>query len=607
MVMVFMLSRLRRTFALAALLVGSALVTTACQKVPLLAPSGSTITLTAANTALPTNGTTDIIAQVIEASGTPPHSGTRVTFTTNLGTIQPSEAETDIGGRVVVKFIAGSGSGTATITAISGGVSASGANAIKIAVGSAAVGRVSADANPGTLSSNGGNSTITAVVFDTNGNPLGGVPVSFTTDAGTVSPATVNSDGNGRAQSVLTTNKTAKVTATAGNQGSATGTGTGSTATTSSQQTATVTVTVNSSAGISIGAPTPASPTAGQTVTFPLTYSAATATPVARVVMDFGDGSAAQTFTGQPSAVSHTYSAAGSFLVRATATDTFGDVSTTTASVTVGVRPQPTVTISASPAAPAVGAVVTFTITPAVPTSSSATIQSISVDFGDGQNVTLGVSTGTTTVQHVYQTAGTYTATAIVRDSAGISGSGATTLVVGQRPQLAVTVTSSANPTPNTTTFTIAATASTGASINSITVDFGDGSRVTLQGNATSVAHVYAASGTYTVVVTATDSAGATGSASAVVIVGGGIVASFTISPSAAKVGQSVSFNGSDSTSPNTITSYTYDFGDGTPAVSGSSPSQTHVYTAAGSYTVRLTIQDSAGRTATKTNPLPVT
>ena len=112
----------------------------ACEKVPLLAPSGSTITLTSLATALPTNGTTSIIAQVIEAGGTPPHSGTFVTFTTSLGSVQPSEAETDITGRVIVKFVAGSGSGTATITAMSGGVSASGTNAIKIAIGAAAVG-----------------------------------------------------------------------------------------------------------------------------------------------------------------------------------------------------------------------------------------------------------------------------------------------------------------------------------------------------------------------------------------------------------------------------------------------------------------------------------
>ena len=47
----------------------------ACQKVPLLAPTGSTITLTASTTALSANGTTTIIAQVLEAAGTPPQIG----------------------------------------------------------------------------------------------------------------------------------------------------------------------------------------------------------------------------------------------------------------------------------------------------------------------------------------------------------------------------------------------------------------------------------------------------------------------------------------------------------------------------------------------------
>ena len=93
-------------------------ISVACQKVPLLAPTGSTITLTSLATALPANGSTDIIAQVIEPAGTPPHAGTHVTFSTTLGTIQPAEAETDINGQARVKFIAGGASGTATITAI---------------------------------------------------------------------------------------------------------------------------------------------------------------------------------------------------------------------------------------------------------------------------------------------------------------------------------------------------------------------------------------------------------------------------------------------------------------------------------------------------------
>src|SRR5258708_13324827 len=64
-------------------------LTVGCQKVPLLAPSGSTITITASTTALPVNGTTQLIAQVIEPPGTPPHPGTHLTFTTPLATCEP--------------------------------------------------------------------------------------------------------------------------------------------------------------------------------------------------------------------------------------------------------------------------------------------------------------------------------------------------------------------------------------------------------------------------------------------------------------------------------------------------------------------------------------
>src|SRR5215831_2122664 len=119
MVRAFMVSRLRRAVwvGLCALAV---VPLVACQRVPLLAPSGSTITLTSSVNTLATGASTPIIAQVIEAAGTPPHSGTHVTFTTTLGTVQPSEAETDANGQAVVQFRAGSASGTATITALSG-------------------------------------------------------------------------------------------------------------------------------------------------------------------------------------------------------------------------------------------------------------------------------------------------------------------------------------------------------------------------------------------------------------------------------------------------------------------------------------------------------
>src|SRR5437868_3831126 len=119
MVSAFMLSRKRlATLALAPAVF--LLIDVACNRVPLTAPSGSSITLTTATTVIPINGAASIIATVIENAGTPPQAGTHVFFTTTLGTIQPSDATTDTSGRAIVTLSAPS-SGTASITATSGG------------------------------------------------------------------------------------------------------------------------------------------------------------------------------------------------------------------------------------------------------------------------------------------------------------------------------------------------------------------------------------------------------------------------------------------------------------------------------------------------------
>src|SRR6266542_2927972 len=101
MLSILMIARRLMRHVVAAFLVSITVLTAACEKVPLLAPSGSLITITASTTALPVNGTAQLVAQVIEAAGTPPHSGTQVTFTTTLGTIEPAAALTDANGQVV--------------------------------------------------------------------------------------------------------------------------------------------------------------------------------------------------------------------------------------------------------------------------------------------------------------------------------------------------------------------------------------------------------------------------------------------------------------------------------------------------------------------------
>jgi PKD repeat protein len=70
-------------------------------------------------------------------------------------------------------------------------------------------------------------------------------------------------------------------------------------------------------------------------------------------------------------------------------------------------------------------------------------------------------------------------------------------------------------------------------------------------------------------------------------------------------VGQQVSFNASDSSSPDPIVAYDWDFGD-TGGTSTNGPTVNHPYSAANTYTVRLTIRDSAGRQATTTKTVTV-
>src|ERR1041384_2620944 len=182
----FMITRSKRRLALVLNVCLLAAAAAACQRVPLLAPSGSSISLTASNTAVPSNGTVQLIAQVLEPAGTPPHSGTHVIFTTSLGAISPSEVETDVNGQAKATFSAGGMNGTAIISASSGGASATGNNAIRIAVGTAGVGKVILNANPTVISALSGTSVITAAISDINGNPLPSAQVAFSTTAGSL-------------------------------------------------------------------------------------------------------------------------------------------------------------------------------------------------------------------------------------------------------------------------------------------------------------------------------------------------------------------------------------------------------------------------------------
>jgi chitinase len=196
-----------------------------------------------------------------------------------------------------------------------------------------------------------------------------------------------------------------------------------------------------------------------------------------------------------------------------------------------------------------------------------------------------------------------------VRDAAGTSAS----------VQQNVTVTAAARPTVSFTfapanpfageaaTFTATGTAGANHRITRFEWNFGDGTSVQSTSNA-SITHTFTTPGSYVVTVTATDDLSQTAIASNTVVVVGGAIASFTVSPSNPVPDQLVSFDGSPSTSTGgrTIVEWTWNFGDGSDPVTESDATTSHSFDEAGAYVVRLTVRDSAGRTGTTTQTVTV-
>jgi PKD repeat protein len=115
---------------------------------------------------------------------------------------------------------------------------------------------------------------------------------------------------------------------------------------------------------------------------------------------------------------------------------------------------------------------------------------------------------------------------------------------------------------------------------------------------------VYAAAGTYTITLTVTDNGGLTNVATKSVTVAAANVppvASFTATPT----NLSVTVNGSGSTdSDGTVVSYAWNYGDG-GTDTGVTPAA-HVYAAAGTYTITLTVTDNGGLTNVATKSVTV-
>lgn len=224
-------------------------------------------------------------------------------------------------------------------------------------------------------------------------------------------------------------------------------------------------------------------------------------------------------------------------------------------------------------------------------------------NFGDGTS-----GSGLTTT-HVFRAVGSFAVTLTVTDARGAQAT--TTKTISVSTPALPTGTFTTSPTTNLSTntdifFSAANVQWAGRTINRYEWNFGDGGAF---GSGITTTRRFTTAGTFTIMLTVTDDLGAqariTGSVTISTL--GGATANLVVSTSAPKVNARVVFDATTSvpSAGASIVSYRFIYGDGGDETSDAGI-QSHVYTAAGTYTVTVVVTDSNGKTATKSTSLTV-
>ena len=202
--------------------------------------------------------------------------------------------------------------------------------------------------------------------------------------------------------------------------------------------------------------------------------------------------------------------------------------------------------------------------------------------FGDG-----AVATGNP-VDHAYSSNGRFVVDLTLTDANGASATASHTVVVGVVELLSADFTFSAATVGKPMSFSASATG--GVPAYSFAWNFGDGNI----GEEVGPDHSYGTKGSFTVVLTVTDSVGTEAMATRVVTVAPQPLAA-SITSSTARVGQPVSFSAviSGSTPPYDVS---WDFGD---SGRGSGLATQHTYSAKGGFRVQITVTDLNAVTTT--------
>jgi|GEM_PF-669631 len=320
-----------------------------------------------------------------------------------------------------------------------------------------------------------------------------------------------------------------------------------------------------------------ASTTSGEApLTVNFTGSASGGTSPYTYSWNFGDGSSSS--SQNPA---HTYYSAGNYTVTLTVTDS--QSSTATDSLTINVQ-EKTSSLQASASASPTSGQVPLTVSFTGSASGGTAPYSYSWNFGDGASSTAQ------NPSHTYSSAGSYNVTLTVTDSKTTQASASIT-ITAQTQISALAASCTASPTsgdiPLTVNFT--GTAAGGISPYSYSWNFGDGQSSSSQ----NPAHTYSSAGNYIVILTVTDSTASQATASTEVTASSPVhevtVPNTPEGPSTGAPGVSYTYTtGGASCSQGHSVEYYFDWGDGIYSSWSSSTSASHIWSAAGTYTVKV-------------------